>query len=92
MTQHSTNAPVAKQQEEVLTVTFQKRGHVLQLWDVVLPVVTVFNQQREVVQILFAGVADVQLVELPEHNSPGAHLRLREVYAMDRITSDQRRE
>lgn len=78
--------------QTLLAVTLEKPGHVLQLRDVVLPVVTVFDQQGEVVQILFAGVADVQLVELPEHNSPGAHLHLCEVDAMDRIPADESRE
>lgn len=57
-----------------------------------MSVVTVFDQQREVHQILFTGMADVQLVELPEHNAPGTHLLFCEVYATDRIAAEQQKE
>lgn len=66
-----------------LTVTFEEVRDVLQLGDVVLAVLAVLGQQGEVLQVLPAGVARVQLVELPEHHAPGTHLLCSVVHARD---------
>lgn len=76
-------------QAQVWKVTLEEVGDVLQLGDVVFSVATVFDQQREVLQILLAGMGDVQFVELPEHNTPGTHLLFCEVYATNRTAADR---
>lgn len=59
--------------------TPQEARHILQLGDVVLPKVTVFGQQRKILQVFPAGVGGVQLVKLPVDNSPRLHLLLCEL-------------
>lgn len=59
--------------------TPQEARHILQLRDVVLPKVTVFGQQRKVLQVFPAGVGGVQLVQLPVDHSPRLHLLLCEL-------------
>ena len=67
--------------------TLEEARDVLQLGDVVLPVVAVLGQQGEVLQVLSAGVARVQFVELSEHHPPRANLLLRELDARDRFSA-----
>ena len=67
--------------------TLEEARDVLQLGDVVLPVVAVLGQQREVLQVLSAGVAWVQFVELSEHHPPRANLLLSELDARDRFSA-----
>lgn len=68
-------------------VTFKEVRDVLQLGDVVLAVFAVLGQQWEVLQVLPAGVARVQLVELPEHHAPGTHLLCSVVHTRDGLTA-----
>lgn len=73
----------------IQTVTLEEVRDILQLGDVVFAVATVFGQQGEVLQVLLAGVAGVELFELLEHHPPGTHLLCCEVYAKNRIATDQ---
>lgn len=70
-------------------VTLQEAGHVLQLRDVVLPVVAVRGEQRQVLQVLPAGVAGVQLVQLPKHNAPRPDLLLCELHPGNGISAEK---
>lgn len=65
--------------------TFQEVGHVLQLWDIVLPVAAVLDEQREHVVVLFAGVCGVQLRKLPKDSAPGGNLLRRVVNVWQRL-------
>lgn len=67
------------------TATFEEAWDIFKLRDVVLPTLTVFGQQRQVLQVFLAGVSGVQLVELPVHDPPSLHFLLRELNARDRI-------
>ena len=67
--------------------TLEEARDVLELWDVVLPVVAVLGQQGEVLQVLSAGVAGVQFVELSEHHPPRANLLFCELNTRDRFSA-----
>jgi len=70
--------------------TPEEAGHIFQLRDVVLPKFTVFGQQWQVLQVFPAGVGGVQLVELPEHNSPSLHFFFRELNTRNDIPTAAR--
>lgn len=59
---------------EKIIITFEEIGHVLELGDVVLTVVTVLHEQRENVVMFFAGMCWVKLCQLPEDYPPGIGL------------------
>lgn len=54
--------------------TSEEERDVLQLGDVVLPVATVFGEQRQVLQVLSAGVTWVQFGQFSEDHTPGPDL------------------
>lgn len=54
--------------------TSEEERDVLQLRDVVLPVAAVFGEQRQVLQVLSAGVSWVQFGEFSEDHAPGPGL------------------
>lgn len=54
--------------------TSEKMGDVLQLGDVILPIATVFGEQRQVLQVLSACMGRVELGQLSEHDAPRLHL------------------
>lgn len=62
---------------------------IFQLRNVVFVVVAEFSEQREVFQILLAGMSGVKLIELPEHHSPSAHLLCCEVDVGNWLPADK---
>lgn len=54
--------------------TSEEERDVLQLRDVVLSVATVLGEQRQVLQVLSAGMSRVQFGELSEDHAPGLGL------------------
>lgn len=56
--------------------TSEEQRDVLQLGDVVLSVAAVFAEQRQVLQVLSAGVSWVQAGEFSEHDAPCPDLLL----------------
>lgn len=54
--------------------TSEEARDIFQLWDVVLTTFAVFGQQRQILQVLPAGMSGVQFVELPVHYTPSLDL------------------
>lgn len=63
--------------------TSEEERDVLQLGDVVLSVAAVLAEQRQVLQVLSAGVGGVQLGQLPEDHAPRPDLLRRVLDARD---------
>lgn len=74
-----------------MKLTFQKHRDVFKLGHVVLPVATVFSQQREVFQILPASMSRIEFGELSEHNTPSFSFFLCVLHSGDGLTTRQER-
>lgn len=74
------------------TFTFEEVGDVLQLGDVVLPVATVFDEQREDVVVLLAGVGLVQPRKIAEHGAPRGGFLLGVLHPRDLLVAGERKK
>lgn len=62
-------------------------GYILKLGDVILPVTTVFNQERESVIKFTTSVSRIKLCQLPIDGAPSFGLLRSVVYARDRFST-----